>query len=245
MRNKLKYTPTEAIKAVEGLHRKKLYAMMKDREIAYEKEGNTRLIDVNELIRVFSDRFTPLETDETEETVSGNRLKQIETPEKHAGNSGLSTEVDLLRERISDKDQLIRDKERIIADLREDRDQWRSQAQRLLLTDQRHTEATTMTANSVSEFPATETVELPSPPVPSNATTVHYGVFALLAVLVTGIMYVFREEVADFLNATYTASVIADGNNLKQPETEVETPENAPFLPVSPKQSFPPKQLSQ
>ncbi len=57
-------------------------------------------------------------------------------------NNSAMTEVHLLRERIADKDAMI-------AELKEDRDQWREQAQRLALTDQRaiitpppvHTEA--------------------------------------------------------------------------------------------------------
>jgi hypothetical protein len=49
-------------------------------------------------------------------------------------NNPAMLEVHLLRERLADKDAMI-------AELREDRDQWRDQAQRLVLTNQREPEA--------------------------------------------------------------------------------------------------------
>lgn len=59
--NKTKYTPTEAIAAVDGLHRKRLYEMMASGDITYEIASNgsrnKRLIDAAELIRVFGDEF--------------------------------------------------------------------------------------------------------------------------------------------------------------------------------------------
>ena len=59
----------------------------------------------------------------------------VEQSDEHASeierrNNPVMVEVQLLRERIADKDAMI-------AELREDRDQWRDQAQRLALTDQR------------------------------------------------------------------------------------------------------------
>jgi hypothetical protein len=59
----------------------------------------------------------------------------VEQSDEHEGetercNNPAMLEVHLLRERLADKDAMI-------AELREDRDQWRDQAQRLALTDQR------------------------------------------------------------------------------------------------------------
>jgi hypothetical protein len=36
---KTKFTPTEAIRAVDGLHRRRFYEMMKNGEISYESQG--------------------------------------------------------------------------------------------------------------------------------------------------------------------------------------------------------------
>jgi hypothetical protein len=53
-----------------------------------------------------------------------------------AYNEAHEVEIRLLRERIADKDA-------VIDDLREDRDRWRMQAEKLLLTDQRERSMTT------------------------------------------------------------------------------------------------------
>ena len=82
------------------------------------KEGNQYQIDPAELFRVFPKG--------KQETAKNERM---ETPENTNRNSALEKEVELLHERLKEKDE-------IITDLREDRDQWRKQAT-VLLTDQR------------------------------------------------------------------------------------------------------------
>jgi hypothetical protein len=76
---KTKFTPTEAIRAVDGLHRRRFYEMMKNGEISYESQGpegkKRRIIDGSELARVFGDAFRPQGTQGTE---SGKKIKQIE-----------------------------------------------------------------------------------------------------------------------------------------------------------------------
>lgn len=78
-------------------------------------------IDPSELFRVFP-RVTPVND------VTPNSLGH----ETHISGNVLQVEVEMLRQRLAEKDALI-------LDLREDRDQWRQQAQKAthLLTDQR------------------------------------------------------------------------------------------------------------
>ena len=132
--NKTKFTPTEAIRAVEGLHRRRFYEMMKNGEISYESQGpegkKRRIIDGSELARVFGSAFKPQGTQGTE---SGKKIKQIE----HTKNNPLDTEIHVLRERLKTKDEILSQKDEMIRELREERDTWRTQAQTLLLTGER------------------------------------------------------------------------------------------------------------
>ena len=72
-------------------------------------------IDPAELFRVFPKNEKETDTNE-----------QMRTPNKPQENNTLNPEVELLHERIKDKDK-------IIDDLREDRNDWKKQAQTLLL----------------------------------------------------------------------------------------------------------------
>ena len=92
---------------------------LKSGKLSYlSKEGNQYQIDPAELFRVFPQ--------EKQETAQNERM---ETLKNTNGNSALEKEIELLHERLKEKDE-------IIADIREDRDQWRQQAT-ALLTDQR------------------------------------------------------------------------------------------------------------
>lgn len=156
--NKQKYTPTEAIEAVDGLHRKKLYEMMNDRIIAYEMEDNRRLISVHELIRVFGDAFhlpeTPQETkkkrSETPKKQGGNTL---DTYQIQLGNKALEVENTLLKERLEE----LRERNQEVA---EERDEWRKQAQTLLLTHQPETPTITSPPEP-KEQGSTDTISVP------------------------------------------------------------------------------------
>ena len=89
---------------------------LKSGKLSYvSKEGNQYRIDPAELFRVF-----PQEKQEM------NSCEPNENPNR---NNALEREIELLRERLKEKDE-------IIADIREDRDQWRKQAT-TLLADQR------------------------------------------------------------------------------------------------------------
>ena len=136
--NKTKYTPTEAIAAVDGLHRKRLYEMMASGDITYEIASNgnrnKRLIDAAELIRVFGDAFRVSETPKIfQETTE----KQDETEDKLSETARLQLEIRLLQERLEAKNLLLEEKLRTIEDLREERNEWRKQAQILLLPEGR------------------------------------------------------------------------------------------------------------
>ena len=101
-----------------------LNAIKKGRVSAKKDDKGQWQIDPAELHRVYP-------------AVSSNSLKKdktlrLETPSNTNGSIALEKEIELLRERLKDKDG-------IIADLREDRNHWREQAERasLLLTDMR------------------------------------------------------------------------------------------------------------
>lgn len=136
--NKTKYTPTEAIAAVDGLHRKRLYEMMANGDITYETASNgsrnKRLIDAAELIRVFGDAF---KVSETSEMFQEYTEKQYETEEKQVETARLQFEIQLLKERLESKNLLLEEKLRTIEDLRAERNEWRKQAQILLLPEGR------------------------------------------------------------------------------------------------------------
>ena len=135
---KTKYTPTEAIAAVDGLHRKRLYEMMANGDLTYQLADygtrKKRLIDAAELIRVFGDAFRPYDSDET---FQGNGEKQSETLEQRSTIEHLELEIRLLKERLESKNQLLEEKLRVIDDLRDERNEWRKQAQILLLPEGR------------------------------------------------------------------------------------------------------------
>jgi hypothetical protein len=65
--------------------------------------------------------------------------------EAEAGASVMRAELVMMRERLEDerreRERERAEKDGVIADLREDRDRWRSQAEKLLLTDQRPVKA--------------------------------------------------------------------------------------------------------
>jgi hypothetical protein len=136
--HKTKFTPTQAIRVVDGLHRRRFYEMMKNGEISYELAGpegkKHRLIDGSELARVFGDAFKPLGTQGTE---TRKKLKHSETHIEHTENNSLMTEIHVLQERLKAKDEMLSQKEEMIHELRQDRDTWRQQAQTLLLTGER------------------------------------------------------------------------------------------------------------
>ena len=108
-----------------------LNAIRKGRISAKKNDAREWQIDPAELHRVYP-------------PVSLNSLKGVDgehhqTPSNTNINSALEKEIELLRERLEEKDKSISDLRQDREDLRKDRDHWRDQAERtsLLLTDQR------------------------------------------------------------------------------------------------------------
>ena len=110
------YSLGEAAKAV-GRTKPTILRAIRAHKISAAKNEATGACDIDpaELHRVYE----PISHEEHEPELKLER-----------GNNALHIEVTLLRERLADKDAMI-------AELRDDRDQWREQAQRLALTDQR------------------------------------------------------------------------------------------------------------
>jgi hypothetical protein len=109
---------TEAAKRT-GLKRQTIHKAIREGRISAKKnESKQWEIDPVELFRV----YPPVST------VDVNKNEKVDAGLQNV-DSGLQREIDLLHERLTEKDQ-------IIDDLREDRDQWRRQAT-ALLTDQR------------------------------------------------------------------------------------------------------------
>lgn len=142
--HKTKFTPTQAIRTVDGLHRRRFYEMMANGEISYELAGpegkKHRIIDGSELARVFGDAFKPQGTQGTE---TRKKLKHSGTREEHTENNSLQTEIQVLQERLKAKDEMLSQKNEMIHELRQERDKWSRLAEGLqeekqkLLTDGR------------------------------------------------------------------------------------------------------------
>ncbi|MEN9599388.1 MAG: hypothetical protein RL596_1707 [Bacteroidota bacterium] len=98
----MKYSPTEALKLLDGITRKRLYEMMKNGELSYTSENNKRFLDASELARVFNEKFRP---QETKEILLDTEKKQNDTFEIHIENRLLKQQIEELQKRISDKDR--------------------------------------------------------------------------------------------------------------------------------------------
>ena len=141
--NKSKYTPSEAIRAIEGMTRKRLYEMMKSGDISFdtEKWGNKkrRIIDGSELARVFPHSF---KFNETTETKKSDRKKQSETTKIDIENKLLEQKVQFLSEKIEDREKQIKEKAEYIDNISNklDKAQETIERQTFLIEDQRKTD---------------------------------------------------------------------------------------------------------
>ena len=144
----MKYTPTDALKMLTGVTRKRLYEAMKNGELSYTTKDKGRLIDASELARVFSDNFTIQETQETLGNISKvfqeTKRNTQETHEIHFENRLLQQQVNDLEKRLLDKEnetkKLWENLEREAIERQKLIDTLNKQA--LLLTDQRPQQAT-------------------------------------------------------------------------------------------------------
>lgn len=111
------YTLGEAAKAT-GKSKATISKAIKNGRISAQKDtSGTFHIDASELHRVYPP------------TVAGEHL---ETPAKSASDADISGTLRELQARLEAAQERLSDKEAVIADLREDRDRWRSQATALL-----------------------------------------------------------------------------------------------------------------
>ena len=120
------YTLGEAAKAT-GMSKAAISRAIKNHTISAEKQDNgSYKIDPAELHRV----YPAISTQQTEQQFKPRSTSASDTTELNAENRELRAKLEAATQRLSDKDA-------VIDDLREDRDRWRTQAEKLLLTDQR------------------------------------------------------------------------------------------------------------
>lgn len=122
----MSYTLGEAAKAT-GMSKAAISRAIKNHTLAAEKQDNgSYKIDPAELHRV----YPAITTQQAEQ--------QARPRSTHASDAtGLNAENRELRAKLEATTQRLSDKDAVIDDLREDRDRWRTQAEKLLLTDQR------------------------------------------------------------------------------------------------------------
>ena len=90
----MKYTPTDALKMLKGVTRKRLYEAMKNGELSYETIDKGRLIDASELARVFNDCFIIQETQKNISKVFQETKRNTqETQEIHFENRLLQQQI--------------------------------------------------------------------------------------------------------------------------------------------------------
>ena len=136
----MQYTPTDALRLLAGVTRKRLYEAMKNGELSYVIKDKGRLIDASELARVFGDKITIQETQENISKVfqetKGNTQETLETQFE---NRLLQQQINDLEKRLLDKEnenkKLWENLEREAQERNKLLDTLNKQA--LLLTDQR------------------------------------------------------------------------------------------------------------
>ena len=152
----MSYTLGEAAKAT-GMSKAAISRAIKIGSISAEKQENGSFkIDPAELHRVY-----PPVTAEQDNQRSTQAKDAIEL---NALNRELQARLEAAMQRLIDKDE-------VIADLRDDRDRWRTQAEKLLLTDQRARAAPDVIAMPPPASPApVEAQPAPPPHVPPAQT---------------------------------------------------------------------------
>lgn len=111
-----------------GKNQSTIHRAMKASRLSYTtSDTGERLIDPAELDRVFAIK-PPAQLARNEAQAA--QSNEVRLAELHAQLAAERDKAAGLHERLADKDA-------VIADLREDRDHWRTQAETLLLTDER------------------------------------------------------------------------------------------------------------
>ncbi len=120
---------------IANVARSTIYKDMDDGTLSFtiNSKGN-KSIDISELERVYGTLNTSDNNKMSEDVSKGH----IETAKKDSSDNALSREIKLLHEQIARIDQMNeRERERLekqIEDLKEDRNKWREQSNKLLLT---------------------------------------------------------------------------------------------------------------
>jgi len=121
------YTLGEAPKAT-GKSKAAISRAIKDHRISAQRQDDGSFkIDPAELHRV----YPPVATEQDNKRVTATTDATLVNPNAMGEIRELRAKLDAANERLAEKDVLI-------TDLREDRDHWRTQAETLLLTDQRN-----------------------------------------------------------------------------------------------------------
>jgi hypothetical protein len=120
------YTLGEAAKAT-GKSKAAISRAIKTHRISAERQDDGSFkIEPVELHRV----YPPVASEQDNQRSNSVASATVVNPDATGEIRELRAKLDAVNERVAEKDALI-------AELREDRDQWRTQAQTLLLTDQR------------------------------------------------------------------------------------------------------------
>lgn len=124
--NKAVYTPSEALKYLHDVSKNALYEDMNNGVLSYSTEPwgkkTRRLIQGVELARVYGEKFNPANNIETSsENESGQHETSQETQKTSNETNVLQVEVEVLRERLKDKEAIIADKDKLLekAEMRE------------------------------------------------------------------------------------------------------------------------------
>jgi hypothetical protein len=125
----MSYTLGQAAKAT-GKSKMTISRAIKEGKISANKNDNGDYeIDPSELHRVFplvtEIHVTSNDNVTTRDTKSDNMLHRIKE---------LEIRLEVTQERVSDRDTQLRQKDSLITDIRQERDDWKQQAQKLLLT---------------------------------------------------------------------------------------------------------------
>jgi chromosome segregation ATPase len=99
-------------------------AIKEGRMSATRREDGGYMIDPAELFRAYPKKQSATDA----ETVSWSGTQ----PVQHSNINGLQMEVEMLRERLQDKDSHIDTLQQQVGDIQKDRDHWRQQATHLL-----------------------------------------------------------------------------------------------------------------
>ena len=155
-----------------------IHKALKDGRLSYIEKGSSGYkIDPAELFRVFP-RTTDTTTNEQSQTPVNTYENTIKIKE-------LELTVDNLQEKLTLRKEQIQELQKNNDDLREDRNHWRNQAERLALTHQTSPETPQMTVESQAAVPATQ--------APNRTNYMLYGllwgIMALFLVIILVIVF--------------------------------------------------------